>query len=115
MFLKKPNNFSFYILQCTGYDDDADEPLYDKIASAGQPIVFLGNRQNAFGAEVYEAQAIGAEEVATITVGYHPDISADCRLLAYDTGVVYEIIGTPDNVGMKNKLLQFKIKRYQNG
>lgn len=114
MFRKKPNNFAFYILQCTGYDDD-DEPIYEKITSKGKPIVFIGNRQNAFGGEVYEAQAIGAEDVATITVGYHPLISSDCLLCAYDTEKLYEIIGTPDNVLEKNKKLQFKIKRYQNG
>lgn len=114
MFRKKPNNFAFYILQRTGYDDD-DEPVYDNITEKGNPIVFLGNRQNAFGGEVYEAHAIGAEDVSTVTVGYHPLISADCLLCDYQSGKRYEIIGTPDNVFGKNKYLQFKIKRYQNG
>lgn len=113
MFRNKPKNFAFRVKRITEYDGN-DEPVYGYIENTGDPIVFVGNRTNAYGSEVYEAASIGAVESATITVGYHPLIVADCLLCSLE-GTVYEIIGTPDNIQQKNKWLQFKIKRYQNG
>ena len=46
---------------------------------------------------------------ATVETWYRPDIKADCRLRLTD-GAVYEILGAPENIEMRNQFCKFKVR-----
>lgn len=52
----------------------------------------------------------GLENTAVVESYFRPDIKADCRILLLDTGEVYEIMGQPENIEMRNKFVKFKVK-----
>lgn len=54
------------------------------------------------------------EDTAVIETWYRPDIKSDCRLENVN-GQKYEILGTPENINMRNQYLKFKIKAIRGG
>lgn len=54
-------------------------------------------------------------DTANVETWYRPDIKSDCRLKVIETGDVYEILGKPENVDMRNQFLKFKVRGIQGG
>ena len=54
-------------------------------------------------------------DTANVETWYRPDIKADCRVRLLSTGDVYEIIGKPENVNMRNQFLKFKVRAVEGG
>lgn len=57
---------------------------------------------------------IAVEDTATIETWYRPDIKSDCRI-GLENGAIYEIIGEPENINMRNQFVKFKVKRVKGG
>ena len=53
------------------------------------------------------------ENTAVVQTWYRADINANCRLVI--CGLVYEILGTPENINMANQYLQFKVRAVKGG
>jgi hypothetical protein len=58
---------------------------------------------------------LSIENTAVIDTWYRPDVQADCRIGLPQTGKVYEIIGEPENIQMRNQYLRFKVKAIEGG
>lgn len=54
-------------------------------------------------------------DTAIIETWYRPDIKADCRVKLWSTGQVYEIIGKPENIEMRNQFVKFKVRAVEGG
>jgi hypothetical protein len=54
-------------------------------------------------------------DTANVETWYRPDIKGDCRLKVLSTGDVYEILGKPENVNMRNQFLKFKVQAVEGG
>lgn len=54
-------------------------------------------------------------DTATVETWYRPDIKSDCRIKLFSTGQVYEIVGAPENVNMRNQFAKFKVKAVEGG
>jgi len=54
-------------------------------------------------------------DTAIIETWYRPDIKADCRIKLWATGQVYEIIGKPENIDMRNQFVKFKVRAVEGG
>lgn len=52
------------------------------------------------------------ENTATIETWYRPDITAECRIAVPQNGKVYEIIGEPENIEMRNQYLRIRVMEY---
>lgn len=52
---------------------------------------------------------------ANIVTWYRPDITAACRIILLQDNSVWEIIGEPENIEMRNQILQFKVKKVTGG
>lgn len=63
-----------------------------------------------YGTEALTAQSLGIKDGATLTLRYDPRITAECVVERVDTGVQYEIISQPNNVGDENRWLELKVK-----
>lgn len=55
------------------------------------------------------------EDTAQIITWFRPDITSECRLKRLSDNAVFEIIGEPENLEMRNFELSFKIRRTQGG
>lgn len=68
------------------------------------------------GTEVKSDAGLVIEDTAIIETWYRPDIKANCTLQsAEDENAKYEILGTPENISMRNQFLKFKIRRIKGG
>lgn len=54
-------------------------------------------------------------DTANVETWYRPDIKADCRVRLLSTGDVYEIIGKPENVNVRNQFVKFKVRAVEGG
>lgn len=56
------------------------------------------------------------EDTATIETWFRPDITANCGVCFADNpDKVYEILGTPENISMRNQFMQFKVRSIGGG
>lgn len=53
-------------------------------------------------------------DTAEIECWYRPDIKSDCRVKTAD-GAEYEVLGSPENISMRNQFIKAKIQRVKGG
>lgn len=66
------------------------------------------------GTETTVNGVLVVEDTAVIETWFRPDIKADCILRNLD-GQEYEILGTPENINMRNQYLRLKIRVIRGG
>lgn len=54
-------------------------------------------------------------DTAIVETWFRPDIKSDCRIKNLQSGQVYEIIGKPENINMRNQFVKFKVKAVEGG
>lgn len=54
-------------------------------------------------------------DTASVETWFRPDIKAECRIKLLSTGQVYEVIGKPENINMRNQFLKFKVRAVEGG
>lgn len=52
---------------------------------------------------------------ANVETWYRPDIKSDCRIKLIPTGEIYEILGKPENINMRNQFVKFKAQCIEGG
>ena len=67
------------------------------------------------GTEREENGLLSVYDTAVIDTWYTDAIKADCRIKILTTGQVYDIIGTPENILMRNQFLRFKVSAIKGG
>jgi len=72
--------------------------------------LFFGSFKTFGGTEKIINGIYSIEDTANIETWYRPDIKSNCRI-AREDGSIYEIIGEPENINMRNQFLKFKINR----
>ena len=78
-------------------------------------IQIFGNFKTYGGTERDVNGLYSIEDTAHIETWYRPDIVSSCRIGVPQTGAVYEIIGEPENINMRNQYLKFKVQRVAGG
>ena len=77
--------------------------------------VVWANFKTFGGTETTVNGVLSVEDTAQITCWYRPDIKSNCRLVRLTDSAVFEIIGVPENIEMRNMTLKFKVKRVKGG
>ena len=67
------------------------------------------------GTETMENGVYSVLDTAQVETWYRPDIKADCRIKVITTGNVYEIIGKPENINMRNQFVRFRVQAIEGG
>ncbi len=67
------------------------------------------------GTETMENDIYSVIDTASVETWYRPDIASGCRVMRAADGAVYEIIGEPENIEMRNQFLKFKVRRVKGG
>lgn len=66
------------------------------------------------GTESSSNGVLTVEDTATLETWYRPDIKSDC-IVKNVGGKAYEILGTPENINMRNQILRFKVRAVSGG
>lgn len=98
-------------------------PTYEKVLGVTTPTypkvedgeVFYGSFKTYGGTETYSDDLWVIKDTATVETWFRPDIKSDCRIVVPATGAMYDIINEPENVGMRNQFLKFKVMRLKGG
>lgn len=77
--------------------------------------VFFGSFRTFGGTERMANDVYAIEDTATIDTWFDPSITSDCRVYVCQTGRTYEIIGTPENIDMRNQYCSFKVRAIGGG
>lgn len=77
--------------------------------------VVMVNWKSFGGTETTSNGVLSVEDTAQIVCWYRPDIKSGCRLVRLSDSAVYEIIGEPENIEMRNQFLKFKVRRVKGG
>lgn len=77
--------------------------------------IVMANFKTYGGTEKIDNGILSIEETAQIVCRYRPDIKSDTRVVLLQTGAIYEILGEPENIEMRNMFLKFKIRRIKGG
>lgn len=54
-------------------------------------------------------------DTAYVESWFRPDIKSDCRIKLLATGDIYEIIGKPENINMRNQFIKFRVQAVEGG
>lgn len=78
-------------------------------------LPFYGTFKTYGGTERDVNGVYSIEDTANIETWYRPDIKSDCRIAIAGTDAVYDVIGEPENIEMRNQFLVFKVSRVKGG
>ena len=67
------------------------------------------------GTETMENDIYSVVDTANVETWYRPDIASGCRIMRAVDGAVYEIIGEPENIGMRGQFLKCRVRRVKGG
>lgn len=82
---------------------------------ASDGIRFNGSFKTYGGTERDVNGLYSVEDTAYIETWYTPEIKSDCRIYVMATGAIYEIIGEPENIELRNQFMKFKVRRVKGG
>lgn len=78
-------------------------------------ILFYGSFKTYGGTERDVNRVYSIEDTADIETWFRPDITSGCRVAVAGTNAVYEILGEPENINLRNQFLKFKVSRVKGG
>lgn len=78
-------------------------------------ILFFASFKTYGGTETTVNGVYSVEDTANIECWYRPDITSACRIAFAGTNRIYEIVGEPENIDMRNQYLRFKVRIVKGG
>ncbi len=72
---------------------------------------FNGSFKTFGGTENIKDGVVTAIDTAVIETWYRPDITSDCRIYVCENGAAYDVVGTPEDIGMRHQYLKFKVQK----
>lgn len=72
---------------------------------------FFGSFRTFGGTERDVNGVYTLEDTATVDCWYDPNLKANCAVYVCDTGAIYEILGSPENIDMRNQYMRLKIRK----
>lgn len=81
------------------------------------PNVRFCNFSTYGGSEYQNNGVYTVDDTANVVTWYDPAITSACAIQLCDdpTGVIYEILGQPENIEQRNQEMSFKVRRYKGG
>ena len=76
-----------------------------------QSPLFYGSFRTFGGTESTVNDLFTVIDTGTIDTWYDPMFSADCRIYLCDTGEIYELMATPENINRRNQYMQLRVRK----
>ena len=80
-----------------------------------EDLTFSCNFATYGGTESVSNDVLSVIDTTEIVCWYNPRIKSDCRVRRLSDKAEFEIIGEPENLEMRNMLMQFKVRRVKGG
>lgn len=77
--------------------------------------IFYCSFRSFGGTESTSNGVLVVENTAKIETWYRPDIKSDCRIKLCETDSIYEVVGEPENISMRNQWLSVRIRQIKGG
>jgi hypothetical protein len=98
-------------------------PTYTKVSGVvkktfpelSNGLLFFGSFKTYGGTERDVNGIYSIEDTAIIETWFRPDITSGCRIALANGGAIYDILGDPENIELRNQFLKFKVKRVKGG
>lgn len=96
-------------------------PIYANISGVRKKTypntgeTFFGSFKTYGGTETTVNGIYSIMDTADIETWYNPDIRSDCRVQVAGTDKVYEVVGEPENIEMRNQFMKLKVRRVKGG
>ena len=97
----------FMILNPTG-TEKVNGRVVKKYPSEGD--VIYASFTTFGGTETMVNDLVSIRDTGNVETWYRPDIKADTKLKRLPDGKIYEILGDPENIEMRNQYLKFKVE-----
>ena len=79
------------------------------------PIIYCSWKSYG-GTEAVNNGALSVVDTVTVETWFRPDIKAGCRLIPVaNRDNAFEILGTPENINMRNQFFKFKVQAVSGG
>lgn len=78
-------------------------------------ILIYGNFRTFGGTERQVNGLYSVENTAIVETWFRSDIKSDCRIGVPQTGQIYDILGEPENIGLRNQYMKFKVQEIKGG
>lgn len=73
--------------------------------------VFFGSLRTFGGTENFSNEVYTVFHTAVIDTWFDPNITTECRIYVCKTGEIFEVITPPENIGMRDQYMQFKMQK----
>lgn len=77
--------------------------------------VFFGSFKTFGGTESVKDGLYSVIDTARLETWYTPELKADCRVHVLDNDTIYEVVGTPENVQLRNQYLTARLQAVKGG
>lgn len=78
-------------------------------------ILIYGSFRTFGGSDTESNGLLVVENTAVIETWYRPDIKSNCRIAVIETGEIFEILGSPENISMQNQYLRIRVRGIAGG
>ena len=58
---------------------------------------------------------LSVENTAVIETWYRPDIKSNCKIAVLQTGEIYDVLGEPENIELRNQYLRIRVRQVKGG
>ena len=76
---------------------------------------YFGTFRTFGGTESVKDGLYSVIDTATLETWYTPNITAACQIKILQTGEIYEVVGTPENIQLRNQFLKCRLKAVKGG
>ena len=77
--------------------------------------IYYGTFRTFGGTESTKDGLYSVIDTATLETWYTPELKADCRVNILQTGEVYEVVGTPENIQLRNQYMKARLQAVKGG
>lgn len=77
--------------------------------------VYFGTFRTFGGTESVKDGLYSVINTATLETWFTPDLKANCRVHILQTGEVYEVVGTPENIQLRNQYMKARLQAVEGG
>lgn len=116
--INEPYTTAMYLLKpTTTISKGVPKKTFEKCSEGEQIFCLFKTYGGTVGTLSSEKEVNGivvVADTATIETWYNPNITSECRL-AFNDNDVYEILGSPENLSMRNKTMKIKVKKVKGG
>jgi len=107
------------LIPTTTYVKGVNQKTYPNIGEMSEEdkarYRFNGACRSFGGTETVINDVYAIKDTVNIETWFRPDIKADCGICILDTGEIYDILGKPENIELRNQYMKFKCERRKGG